>query len=1016
MNNCNCWIPELEKSLKDVTNFVYLCVLAFSLNSCAGRGGDETESSVENPSTSTSVGIDYATQVQPIFDSNCSCHLTFIAPQGVVLQAGASYDSLVNLPSVESPSLLLVKPGDPDNSYLVIKIDNNVPDVNSRRVGDRMPRGLPLKASEIEIIRQWIEEGAFRTSNTLDKEPPTFNGATLAVTLSATAINLFWDSAVDNETSLENIVYKVFLATESGTVNFSQVFLVAPRGSSTVRVGGLEPDTCYYFVVQAEDVAGNQDSNIVEVSAKTLVAPVPPSGDIDFLTQIQPIFDSNCSCHLLPSVPQGVILTAGLSYDFLVNVPSSGNPSLMQVKPGFPNESYLVVKIDDSVPGVSELRVDERMPFGLPPLRAEDIQLIRLWITQGARRTVSQTPGDTVPPEFAGVALAEAVSPTEITLSWSPAIDDETPPESILYFIFVATGSGGQVFTQPDFTAPPGSTGFEVRNLVPDTEYFFVVQAQDATGNRDVNRVEVSERTLPLSIPPTSVDFDSQVLPILHTHCTRCHGGFFTGECAGIVGLCFDSFEAIEETAFDGWNIIPFDSASSEVVRRIRGESLPRMPFDGPPFLTEAEIAIVETWIDTGARPSETSTENRPPIADPGGPYIVAIGTPLTLSGMGSFDPDGDTLIFEWDFGDDTMGSGEMPEHIYSSRGNFTIQLVVSDGELRSEATTTSVTVVREYIHVTDTVMEQICNQCHGARMVPMDETRGEILPPGEGMAFFVPSLFMDCNIRIAQTWQDIIFRMQNANGYFMTDAEEKRILIFLANNCGGRDPRAETFTRVCSGCHSTSILLSVPRSPGQWATTVNRMINRYEANILPDEQTDIIDYLSTVARGEPPEELPEAEGRIYMNLVCSSCHSPARALDVSTGLPETRFRTFGNAVDLTTRMTGRGCGLPGVTDLLIANWLSTVENPLPDILSIDRYEFDSDKGEIEVRAWSSASGEAVLTVTGEGGLEAIMENRGGGEYWLKLTGIQVFPGNITITSSLGGALKWHRKLGGICE
>jgi hypothetical protein len=40
-------------------------------------------------------------------------------------------------------------------------------------------------------------------------------------------------------------------------------------GATTTAVGGLTPNTTYFFVVRAKDAAGNQDANTSEKSAKT---------------------------------------------------------------------------------------------------------------------------------------------------------------------------------------------------------------------------------------------------------------------------------------------------------------------------------------------------------------------------------------------------------------------------------------------------------------------------------------------------------------------------------------------------------------------------------------------------------------------------------------------------------------------------------------------------------------------------------------------------------------------------
>jgi len=38
------------------------------------------------------------------------------------------------------------------------------------------------------------------------------------------------------------------------------------------------------------------------------------------------------------------------------------------------------------------------------------------------------------------------------------------------------------------------------------------------------------------------------------------------------------------------------------VLRRVKGHARPRMPLDGPPYLSEADIQLIESWIVQGAR------------------------------------------------------------------------------------------------------------------------------------------------------------------------------------------------------------------------------------------------------------------------------------------------------------------------------------------------------------------------------------------------------------------------------
>jgi len=75
----------------------------------------------------------------------------------LVLTEGRSYLQLVGRGSTGKPGATLVIPGDPDNSYLIKKLER-APDI----VGERMPRsnGPFLTEGQMVVIRRWIYEGA----------------------------------------------------------------------------------------------------------------------------------------------------------------------------------------------------------------------------------------------------------------------------------------------------------------------------------------------------------------------------------------------------------------------------------------------------------------------------------------------------------------------------------------------------------------------------------------------------------------------------------------------------------------------------------------------------------------------------------------------------------------------------------------------------------------------------------------------------------------------------------------
>jgi hypothetical protein len=98
--------------------------------------------------------------VQPIFTANCvfaNCHDAASQTEGQDLSsADRAFASIVNVPSMEVDGLMRVKPGDSANSYLFHKISQDNPEV-----GTRMPQGRPpLSATEIDLIRRWIDGGA----------------------------------------------------------------------------------------------------------------------------------------------------------------------------------------------------------------------------------------------------------------------------------------------------------------------------------------------------------------------------------------------------------------------------------------------------------------------------------------------------------------------------------------------------------------------------------------------------------------------------------------------------------------------------------------------------------------------------------------------------------------------------------------------------------------------------------------------------------------------------------------
>ena len=73
---------------------------------------------------------------------------------------------------------------------------------------------------------------------------------------------------------------------------------------------------------------------------------------------------------------------------------------------------------------------------------------------------------------------------------------------------------------------------------------------------------------------------------------------------------------------------------------------------------------------------------NEPPVADFNySPRTPRVGQSVTFDASYSFDPDGDIISYEWDFGDETAGNGMIIDHVYSWSGSFSVSLKVTDRE-----------------------------------------------------------------------------------------------------------------------------------------------------------------------------------------------------------------------------------------------------------------------------------------------------------------------------------------------
>ena len=169
--------------------------------------------------------------------------------------------------------------------------------------------------------------------------------------------------------------------------------------------------------------------------------------------------------------------------------------------------------------------------------------------------------------------------------------------------MFSATAPGAEDFAGlPAAVSGAGDDCITLTGLTPGQDYCWVVRVRDAGGNRDDNTTELCA-----SVPAAAcIEYTTVIQPLMDAECTYCHGGG-----TPLRDLSLESLADVLAGSATGPMVVACDSAGSVLHQKLT--PMPpfglRMPLDGPPYLTPAQIDVVGQWIDEGARMS---------CADPG--------------------------------------------------------------------------------------------------------------------------------------------------------------------------------------------------------------------------------------------------------------------------------------------------------------------------------------------------------------------------------------------------------------
>lgn len=110
------------------------------------------------PASAVDEGASFETSVQPFINMACNCHQSNPLMAPFSLKQGEAYSAIVNVPSSQVTTMMLVKPGSTQESYLWHKVNGTFLDVGGS--GLIMPSTIPLTETEKKIFERWIVAGA----------------------------------------------------------------------------------------------------------------------------------------------------------------------------------------------------------------------------------------------------------------------------------------------------------------------------------------------------------------------------------------------------------------------------------------------------------------------------------------------------------------------------------------------------------------------------------------------------------------------------------------------------------------------------------------------------------------------------------------------------------------------------------------------------------------------------------------------------------------------------------------
>ena len=374
---------------------------------------------------------------------------------------------------------------------------------------------------------------------------------------------------------------------------------------------------------------------------------------------------ATAGCHVGAAAPQGLRLDAASSFALLVGVPSNQVPALLRVDPGSPDNSYLIHKLEGTA------AVGGRMPLNGPPfLDQTTVDVIRLWISNGAPPPV----GGTQPPQVVSIDPADAAVvdqlPSEITVIFSQDMDGALLNNATVVITRsggdTTFGDGNEEILQPaGFALDPTNlrlaiidlTGiatvaddYQVRLVGTGATALASINGEildgDGDGQAGGDFISVFSVTT-ISATLQSIQ-DNVFTPTCGT--VGCHDGPIGPGLPGGQDLSTlaSSFASLVNVASEQdpnlLRVNPGNADDSYLVRKLDGTATSgnQMPLGGNP-LSQATIDAIRTWIDAGA--ASGGADINPPVVN-----LQAVASPVSGTVNLSATPTDDVGVAEVSF------------------------------------------------------------------------------------------------------------------------------------------------------------------------------------------------------------------------------------------------------------------------------------------------------------------------------------------------------------------------------